>query len=135
VSPSGCSGIALLNDGGEAVNGAVGTFATATGGVGIGSSLVRSRLITVNDIMSNPNTLSGRSPQAVEKMIGDTPGWRVETLRQGDHSGQGWVLRQYGPRGTETGPHIRWHPGGGHHGPDPYWRVMGPNGDIGGVIQ
>ena len=52
------------------------------------------------------------------------PGWRVETLARGSHKGQGLVLRQYTDAGNPTGTMIRWHPGGGHHGPDPYWRVI-----------
>ena len=27
-----------------------------------------------------------------------------------------------------TGKYIQWHPGGGHHGPDPYWKVSSPQG-------
>ena len=55
------------------------------------------------------------------------PGWRIETLGRGAHQGQGFVLRQYTPRGNPTGRQIRWHPGGGHHGPDPYWRAIDAN--------
>lgn len=92
-------------------------------------------LKSVDDIMANPQLLAGKSSAEVESMIGKTPGWRVERLAKGGHKGQGWVLRQYDDRGNKTGPHIRWHPGGGHHGPDPYWRVIGPHGDVAGRIK
>jgi len=54
-----------------------------------------------------------------------TPGWQIEKLGQGSHAGQGWVLREYTPAGNPTGRMLRWHPGGGRHGPSPYWRVTG----------
>jgi hypothetical protein len=92
-------------------------------------------LESIDDVMANPKLLAGKTPAQVEATIGQSPGWRVETLGKGSHAGQGWVLRQYNEVGHPTGPQIRWHPGGGHHGPDPYWRVVGPNGDLGGVIQ
>jgi len=78
---------------------------------------------SIDDVIANPHVLSGRNPAEVAEVIGDTPGWRTETLGRGSHQGQGWVLREYTPDGQPTGRMIRWHPGGGHHGADPYWRV------------
>ncbi len=89
---------------------------------------------TLDDIFENPLVLEDLSPIQVERKVGRTPGWRVETLRRGNKEGEGWVLREYGPKGEPTGRMLRWHPGGGHHGPYPYWRVIGYNGDIGGMI-
>lgn len=43
-----------------------------------------------------------------------------------------WVLREYTAGGEPTGRMLRWHPGGGRHGRDPYWRVVGYEGDLGG---
>lgn len=85
--------------------------------------------------MASPNLLKGKSPLQVEGILGKTPGWRIKTLGQGSQKGNGWVLRQYNAKGNPTGPQLRWHPGGGHHGPTPYWRVVGPNGDLGGIIR
>ena len=95
-----------------------------------------SRLRTVIDILENPMLLRGKSPAQVGSVIGETPGWRVEALRQGSQAGNGWVLREYTTAGNPTGRMLRWHPGGGHHGPDPYWRVVtgGRNGNS-GIIQ
>lgn len=45
------------------------------------------------------------------------------------------VLREYTPKGNPTGQQIRQHPGGVHKEADPYWRVVGTNGDLGGVIK
>src|SRR6185437_10275191 len=80
------------------------------------------------------NLLEGMNPAEVEKAIGDTPGWRVETLGDGTHEGQGWLLREYHGNGEATGRMIRWHPGGGRHGPNPYWRVTSPLGGKSPII-
>lgn len=96
---------------------------------------VGSVLESVDDVMASPNLLKGKSPLQVEGILGKTPGWRIETLGQGSQKGNGWVLRQYNAKGNPTGPQLRWHPGGGHHGPTPYWRVVGSNGDLGGIIR
>lgn len=87
-------------------------------------------LNSVDDVLTNPQLLQGMSPAEVERLIGSTPGWRIETLRRGSQAGAGWVLRQYTDAGTLTGRMIRWHPGGGHHGPNPYWTITGGEGGI-----
>ena len=92
-------------------------------------------LESIDDVYANPQLLSGQHPVMVESMLRGTPGWRIETLGRGSHAGQGWVFRQYTGAGNPTGLQLRWHPGGGHHGPAPYWRVVGPNGDLGGIIR
>lgn len=62
------------------------------------------------------------TPDEFLEQIGGVPkGWRVTTLGQGDHEGQGWKLEEVDANGNLTGRQIRWHPGGGRHGPDPYW--------------
>ncbi|WP_235629524.1 hypothetical protein [Mycobacteroides saopaulense] len=91
--------------------------------------------LTIENIMTDPKLLAGRTPQEVESALGNVPGWRVESLGKGGSKGEGWVFREYTEKGNPTGKMLRWHPGGGHHGPDPYWRVIGPNGDLGGVIR
>jgi hypothetical protein len=90
---------------------------------------------SVDEVLQDPSVLAGKSPAEVEAAIGKTPGWRVETLGKGSHQGQGWVLRQYTENGDPTGRMIRWHPGGGHHGPDPYWRVTGGPDGKSGIIR
>ncbi len=92
-------------------------------------------LESVADIIENPQLLRGKNPAEVERIIGETPGWKVETLGKGAHKGEGWILREYTPQGDPTGRMIRWHPGGGHHGPDPYWRVTGGSYGKSSVIR
>lgn len=82
-------------------------------------------LESVEDAVANPRLLSGKHPLQVQALMGKSRGWRIETLSKGAHAGQGWVMREYTTKGTPTGRSLRWHPGGGHHGPDPYWRVTG----------
>ena len=95
-----------------------------------------SHLNTVDDVIANPSLLRGLQPQDVMlRLQGRVPeGWAVETLGKGAHKGQGWMLRHYTSAGHPTGLQVRWHPGGGHHGPGAYWRVVGPNGSS-GVIR
>jgi RHS repeat-associated protein len=96
----------------------------------------RGVLRSVDDVMADGGTLlRGKSPAEVESILKGTPGWRVEGLGQGSAQGRGWMMREYTERGHPTGRMIRWHPGGGHHGPDPYWRVGGYEGDLFGIIR
>ena len=92
-------------------------------------------LQSIDDVMVNPRILRGKSPLQVEGIIGKTKGWKVETLGKGSQKRKGWVFREYSTKGVPTGRMLRWHPGGGHHGPKPYWRVTGYNGDLGGIIR
>jgi hypothetical protein len=84
-------------------------------------------LETADDVVANPILLSGKSPADVQIALGKSQGWRVESLGKGSRKGKGWVFREYTPKGDPTGRSIRWHPGSGHHGPEPYWRVTGGN--------
>ena len=87
-------------------------------------------LESVDDIMANPKLLKGLNPADVQKKLsGKIPGdWAVTSLQKGTHKGQGWVLRKMGRKNEPTGKMIRWHPGGGRHGPNPYWRVNSGHG-------
>src|SRR4030095_6352861 len=74
----------------------------------------------------------GSNSVSLAGSLGNSPGWKGETLGRGAHRGQGWVLREYTPQGYPTGRVIRWHPGGGHHEPEPYWCV---SSGVGGVSE
>ncbi len=57
-------------------------------------------------------------------------GWVEETLGKGSKAGEGLILREM-ENGKATGRFLQWHPGGGHHGPDPYWKFSsGESGTI-----
>jgi len=87
----------------------------------------------VQEIFSNP--------KALEKFLGESHagglggllkglGWDVGTLGKGSHAGQGMRALEVNAEGKMTGRAISWHPGGGHHGPSPYWKVSSPQGGI-----
>jgi RHS repeat-associated protein len=82
---------------------------------------------TVEEVLANPKLLRGWGQEPVEAEIGTTAGWRGGKLGDGTHKGQGWMLREYLPNGEPSGRMIQYHPGGGHHGPNPYWKVSQPN--------
>lgn len=84
-------------------------------------------LESIDDIIANPNLLKGKGPAQIEGLVGKTPGWKIEKLGKGKHKGMGMILREYGDKGP-TGRMIQWHPGGGHHGSQPYWKVSSGNG-------
>jgi RHS repeat-associated protein len=48
-------------------------------------------------------------------------GWAETPMQKGQHAGQGMILWDM-ENGQKTGRLLEWHPGGGHHGPDPYWK-------------
>ncbi|MBI1928875.1 hypothetical protein HYR99_32100 [Candidatus Poribacteria bacterium] len=85
---------------------------------------------SIEDVFDHPALLIGleNDPDSVFNKLKDTPGWKLESMRQGDHSGEGYILREYHENGRETGRMIQWHPGGGHHGLQPYYKVSSPKG-------
>jgi RHS repeat-associated protein len=88
----------------------------------------------VDDVLRSPRLLQGRNPDQVRRMLGNNSGWQEEVLRRGSQQGGGWVYRQYDASGNLTGRVIRYHPGGGHHGSHPYWRVSSPEHGTSGII-
>ncbi|MBB4985114.1 polymorphic toxin-type HINT domain-containing protein [Streptomyces nymphaeiformis] len=91
---------------------------------------------SADDIFDTPSTLRGGvTPDQVKPFFEGKPGWRQEGLGRGKNAGGGWVIREYTDRGNPTGRMLRWNPGGGHHGDGAYWRVVGPEGDLGGIIR
>ena len=73
-------------------------------------------------ISSSPGHLNFRATRtrldAMAKVASGVPAsWRTRWA--------GLVLREY-VQDRPTGRSLRWHPGGGHHGPEPYWRVTSP---------
>ena len=94
-------------------------------------------IASIEDVFVDPDRLRGLTPHQLERLIASPPppNWQIETLGRGAHQGQGWLLREYGSNGRPTGRLIYWHPGGGHHGPGPYWRVCSPLGGRSAVVR
>nr|WP_243766298.1 hypothetical protein [Streptomyces sp. GC420] len=91
---------------------------------------------SADDIFDTPSALSGGvTPDQVRPFFAGRKGWVEEGLGRGKNAGGGWVIREYTGRGDPTGRMLRWNPGGGHHGEGAYWRVVGPEGDLGGIIR
>jgi hypothetical protein len=83
-------------------------------------------LESVDDVFANPRLLEGdlADPSRVRAILEGTPGWKPGVLGRGEHAGQGWTFREMNRSGTDfTDRYIQWHPGGGRHGPSPYWKV------------
>lgn len=78
--------------------------------------------LTPQEAAQNPSVLQNLLPSQVRSALMQS-GW-VEGVMQRSQSnpGGGWTLTQKMPNG-ETGVYIQWHPGGGHHGPTPYWKI------------
>jgi hypothetical protein len=78
----------------------------------------------LRDVVANPEAhlrYTDKPEDLLNRLGGVPEGWRESRLGRGSHAGQGWKLEEVTPDGKITGRQIRWHPGGGRHGPDPYW--------------
>lgn len=115
---------------GAGVGAVLGRIAGALGGLlGRGGGAAASAAIRgVDDIFLNPQLLAGKAPAQIANLVRGSSQWVQTTLGRGAHQGQGMVLREVNSRGNLTGRMIQWHPGGGHHGPSPYWKVSSPGG-------
>jgi RHS repeat-associated protein len=69
------------------------------------------------EVLRRPRLLCGKSPSRQLIMLAKREGWVIARLGHGGHKGEG--LRMY----DRNGRSISWHPGGGHHGRFPYWKV------------
>ena len=83
---------------------------------------------SIDNAFKNPNLLRGSSPEKIAQLVEGDPSWEIGTLGRGAHAGQGLTIREVLPNGRYSGRMIQWHPGGGHHGPEPYWKVSSPEG-------
>jgi RHS repeat-associated protein len=87
----------------------------------------------VERIFENPGILPKLSTEAHAAELGrflEQEGWQVSALGKGSHAGQGMRALELNAEGKMTGRAISWHPGSGHHGPSPYWKVSSPEGGI-----
>ncbi len=86
-------------------------------------------ITNVEDIFSDPYLLDGNIPDEIRELVKGDPNWVIDALTKGTHAGTGQILREIDLlTGNLTGRNIQWHPGGGHHGPTPYWKVSSPKG-------
>ncbi len=80
---------------------------------------------SMDDILRNPQILRAGNgvvhPDEVAKIAGGA--WVETAGTKGAHMTQVRAFREVMPNGRLSGRVARWHPGGGHHGPEPYWAV------------
>lgn len=107
-----------------------------------GKSNVTWESANINGIVDMPSKIVDFTPQQVAELA-KTYGWSVEPLGKGSMAGvpfdQGGGFSMHAPNGGSE--YIQYHPGGGHHGADAYYKISsGPNGTVrynlnGGKIQ
>jgi RHS repeat-associated protein len=99
---------------------------------GVEKAVEASRKIEkVDDIFEKPGLLKGKLPKDIEPVVEKAGNFRIGTLGKGSQKGNGWLARETNEGGNLTGRNIQWHPGGGHHGPNPYWKVSsGTSGTV-----
>jgi hypothetical protein len=78
----------------------------------------------LEELFRNPSQLAGKGLEDIKSLIGkiDDP-WEEGALTKGSQKGNGWTLREGNGKGGFTDRYLQWHPGGGHHGLDPYWKI------------
>ena len=80
---------------------------------------------SMDDVLRNPQILRAGNgvvhPDDVAKIAGGN--WVETAGTKGAHATQVRAFRELLPNGRLSGRVARWHPGGGHHGPEPYWAV------------
>ena len=78
--------------------------------------------LSLDGVLKNPESLNGLTLDQVHSRLGTPDGWVWTRSFRGENAGKGWALREWGAQDW-SGRQIRWHPGGGYHGEEPYWRV------------
>ena len=86
----------------------------------------------IQDIVDMPSKITDFSPKQISDLA-KRNGWSVEPLGKGSLAGipyeKGGGLSMRAPKGSSE--YIQYHPGGGHHGEIPYYKVSsGKNGTV-----
>ena len=87
---------------------------------------------SIQDIIDMPSKITDFSPKQISDLARRN-GWTVEPLGKGSLAGiiyeQGGGISMHAPNGSSI--YIQYHPGGGHHGVMPYYKVSsGKNGIV-----
>lgn len=85
---------------------------------------------SIDDIISMPSSLTNVNPHDIIELV-KQDGWTVTPLKKGNSAGltyeQGGGYSMNPPAGTSgSSRYIQYHPGGGHHGGLPYYKVSSP---------
>ncbi|EOH75674.1 T7SS effector LXG polymorphic toxin [Enterococcus malodoratus] len=89
---------------------------------------------SINEIIDTPSSLTGVNPIDVVDFV-KKKGWNVTPLKKGENAGipfeKGGGFSMNPPAGTSgSSRYIQYHPGGGHHGDLPYYKVSSPENGI-----
>ena len=87
---------------------------------------------SIQDIIDMPSKITDFSPKQISDLARRS-GWTVGPLGKGSLAGityeQGGGISMHAPNGSSI--YIQYHPGGGHHGVMPYYKVSsGKNGTV-----
>ncbi len=75
------------------------------------------KVTKIDEIFRDPKTLTNTNPALIKRLAQMEGNWFIGNLAKGSHAGQGLIIKD------GKNKLIQWHPGGGHHGADPYWKV------------
>ncbi len=106
------------------------TTASSTTTSSATTSTNTAKLSSINGIFNDPSSVQNMTPQEVSQLAQNDDSWEEGQLGRGAHAGQGYTLRERNASGNLTGRYLQWHPGGGQHGPLPYWKVSSPQTGI-----
>ncbi|GAA1717743.1 RHS repeat-associated core domain-containing protein [Kribbella yunnanensis] len=79
-------------------------------------------------IFDKPSRILDKDPAKIKSVVEKSGNFRTGTLGRGSARGRGFKAQEVNDAGNLTGRNLQWHPGGGHHGPNPYWKVSSGKG-------
>ena len=113
--------------------GSSGSSTNSSSGSGSGATKrVGAVLRGVDDVITNPGLLEGKTLSEVQSILKNTSGWKEGTMNQGRSAGKGWTMRQLNSTGKDvTDLYIQYHPGTHRHfNGNPYWKVSSGKGGV-----
>ena len=98
---------------------------------GAGNIQWKNPVNSIDEIMDTPSSLINVNPTDVADFV-NREGWTVTSLKKGGSAGipyeEGGGFSMNPPKGTSgDSRYIQYHPGNGHHGEVPYYKVSQPN--------
>ncbi|OJG72167.1 hypothetical protein RV11_GL003138 [Enterococcus phoeniculicola] len=98
---------------------------------GAGNVQWKNPVSSISELMENPSSLINVNPADVADFV-KREGWMVTPLKKGGSGGipyeEGGGFSMNPPKGTSGGSrYIQYHPGNGHHGEVPYYKISQPN--------
>ncbi|EOX2685991.1 T7SS effector LXG polymorphic toxin [Enterococcus faecalis] len=97
---------------------------------GVGNVKWKNPVNSVDNIINTPSSLANVNPTDIVEFV-EKEGWTATPLKKGGNAGipfeQGGGFSMNPPAGSSgSSRYIQYHPGGGHHGDLPYYKVSSP---------